>query len=187
MLDPDIRNRVEGALLEGETLLWAEKTNHDAQDHGKNQFQLTKPRRRGLMIIWVLSVIGLIVIFNMPNGVDDWGTPTQRILTDILIHASPLGFVLPMVLFFLAETVKGRIYNIGAYALTNKRLFELDYELNIIRHHDASRVKSVYGMEGVTLKPIGSKGRRSYQLGLMDNNVLTINYLHRQISEARWT
>ena len=53
------------------------------------------------------------------------------------------------------------------------------------RRRNAVSNEHVYGMEGVTLKPIGSKWPRSYQLGLMNNNVLTINYLHSQITKAR--
>lgn len=185
MIDAEIRKALEGHLLEGEAILWAEKTNHDAQNEHKKKFQLTPRRHLALKGLCALGLVGLIISFAIPKGIDVWGSSTQKILYTALSSVSLYSFVIAAILLFLNFIVKGRVYNIGAYGLTNKRLFEIDHEMTIIRHLDASRLRHVYGMEGVAIKPIGARGNRSYQLGLMDNNVLTINFLDRQLAQAR--
>ena len=185
MINPDVQSRLADKLIDGEELLWAETTNHDLQKSHRGLYRLTETRRRTLIAVWIFGVIGLIILFNIPSGIDDWGTARERLMFDLLAAVAMNAFVIPPVLLFQNMTVKGRVYKIGAYGLTNKRLFEFDHDLNIIRHLDASRLRHVYGFESVTLKPIGSKGKRSYSLGLMHNNVLTINYLHQKISKAR--
>ena len=185
MINLDVQSRLSDKLLDGEALLWAETTNHDLQKSHKGLYRLTVTRRRTLIAIWVLGVIGLIILFNIPSGIDHWGTASERLMFNIFGAVAIYAFGIPPVLLFLNMSVRGRFYKIGAYGLTNKRLFEFDRDLNIIRHLDASRLRHVYGFESVTLKPIGSKGKRSYSLGLMHNNVLTINYLHQKISKAR--
>ena len=185
MINPDVQSRLSDKLLYGEELLWAETTNHDLQKSHRGLYRLTETRRRTLIAVWTLGVIGLIILLYIPSGIDHWGTASERLMFKLFGAVAMNAFVIPPVLLFLNMSVKGRVYKIGAYGLTNKRLFEFDHDLNIIRHLDASRLRHVYGFESVTLKPIGSKGKRSYSLGLMHNNVLTINYLHQKISKAR--
>ena len=185
VIDKDVRQVIEPDLDEDEILLWAEKTCHQTQELHKNWFQLKSKKKRILTVVLLISFLGLVISFIIPSGINNWGTPLQQRLDYVLSMGSLGAFLYTAVLLFLSFLVKGRVYNVGAYGLTNKRLFELNHDFEIIRHLDASRVKTVYGSEGVTIKPIGAKGFRSYQLGLMNNSTLTINYLHRQITEAR--
>jgi len=185
MINADIRNSLEEQLLDGEVLIWAEKTNHDVQNKHKTLFYLSPRKNLALIVICLLGFVGLNMTLSVVREANLSGNPEQIVLYDVLFKVSLFGFVIAAALLFLNLMVRGRIYNIGAYGLTNKRLFELDYDMNVIRHLDASRVRHVSGLEGVAIKPIGARGNRSYQLGLMENNVLTINFLHRKINEAR--
>ena len=185
VINKDVRQVIEPHLDDDETLLWAEKTCHQTQQLHKDWFELTSKKKRILTAILMLGLLGMLIGLTVSSGIDNWGTSVQQRLADILSIESLYAVVAAAVLLFLSFLVKGRVYNVGAYGLTNKRLFELNHDFEIIRHLDASRVKTVYGSEGVTIKPIGAKGFRSYQLGLMNNSTLTINYLHRQITEAR--
>ena len=185
MINLEIRHIIEAELQEGEELLWAEKTDHETQNYHKQQFMLTPNKRRIVIIVLGLGLLGLVLSFSIPPGIDNWGVPLEVLLYNVFAGVSLYSFVIAAVILVLNLYVKGRTYVIGAYGLTNKRLFELDYDLSIVRSHDASRVKHVYGFEGVALKPIGSKGNKAYQLGLMENNVLTINYLQSKITAVR--
>jgi len=185
MINIDVQNSLEGQLLDGEAMIWAEKTNHYTQEEHKKRFRLSHRQTLALKSICVLGFVGLIMMFSFTQRTNLLGSSMQKVLYYVLFQLSLLAFIIPTVLLLFNFMVRGRIYNVGAYGLTNKRLFELDYDMNVIRHLDASRVRHVYGMEGVTIKPIGARGNRSYQLGLMENNVLTINFLHRQIKQAR--
>ena len=185
MINPEVRHIIEPELAEGEELLWAEKTDHQAQEFHKQKFLLTPNKRRIVTTVLVLGLIGLAVSFSIPPGINNWGTQLEKLLSNILSTVSIYSSVIAAVLLVLNVLVKGRAYVIGAYGLTNNRLFELDYDLSIVRSHDASRVKHVYGFEGVALKPIESKGNKAYQLGLMENNILKINYLQSKITAVR--
>lgn len=186
MINEEVRHIVEAELVSGEELLWAEKTDHQAQEFHKQKFLLTPNKRRVVTTVLVLGLMGLAVSFTIiPPGINNWGTQLEILLSNILSTVSLYSSVIAAVLLVLNFLVKGRAFVIGAYGLTNKRLFELDYDLSVVRIHDASRVKHVYGFEGVALKPIGSKGSKAYQLGLMENNVLTINYLQSKITAVR--
>ena len=185
MINTEIQKAMEGHLLAGETILWAEKTNHSAQNEHKEKFHLSPQKSLVLKCVCALGLVGLIVSFNIPKGIDVWGTSTQKFLYMALSSVSLYSFVIAAVRLFQNMVVGGRIYNIGAHGLTNKRLFEFDHEMVLIRHLDASRLRYVSGFEGVKIKPIGGRGNRSYQLGLMANNVLTINFLQPKITEAR--
>ena len=185
MLDKDVIEILEPLLADGEDLLWAEKTNHHAQDLHKEWFEITPKKKRALLTVLLLALVGLLMSFAVPKGINNWGTTSQILFYQAVSGIALCAFLISAVLLFLSRLINKRVYKIGAYALTNKRLFELDHDLNIIRSLDASRIRHVYGMEGVSIKPIGAKGSRAYQLGLMDNNVLTINYLHARISKAQ--
>jgi len=185
MIDADVVKVLDGHLLEGEAIFWAEKTNHSAQSEHRKRYHLTPRRGLALKCLCALGLIGLIVMFNIPKGIENWGTSGQRLLFYAFSAVSLYSLIIPLVLLFLNMVVKGRVYTVGAYGLTNKRLFELGHDMEIIRHLDASRLRHVYGFDGVTIKPIGARGNWSYQLGLMKNNVLTINFLSGKIRQAR--
>ena len=157
VINKDVRQVIEPHLDDDETLLWAEKTCHQTQQLHKDWFELTSKKKRILTTILVLSLLGMLIGLTVSSGIDNWGTSVQQRLADILSMESLYAVVAAAVLLFLSFLVKGRVYNVGAYGLTNKRLFELNHDFEIIRHLDASRVKTVYGSEGVTIKPIGAK------------------------------
>lgn len=180
MMDKDICDILQDELRADEQVLWAERTNHEGQQFHKESYRLSDGQTRQYKIF--LSII--LVLFISVEFFFQAPTP---------LFVIPVGYISLGIILFLAVSlflnylVRHRVYNVGAYALTNKRLFELDYDLKIIKHIDASRVKHVSGSEGVRLKPIGLRGNKSYQLGLMNNSTLTINYLHAKITQARNT
>lgn len=185
MRDEDVERIIAPLLETDEKLIWAEKTAHHTQDLHKQWFQPTRKERQLLTIAMIIGMVGLSISFNVPPGINNWGTSSQILLSNLLSSASLSLFLLGAVLLFLDRMLKGRLYTVGAYGLTTKRLFEFDRDLNIIKQRNASRVRHVRGSEGVLIGPIGARGFRNYQLGLMDNSTLTINYLHRQIMAAR--
>jgi len=181
MIHQDVREYVEARLDDGEEILWGEKTCQQTQDLHKNWFQLSLKKKRIVIAVLCVGFLGLLLSFTIPKGINNWGTSIQILLFNIFSTLALYSFLFAAILLVLNFLVNGRVYNIGAYGLTNKRLFEFDHDMNLIRHLDASRIRHVYGSEGVAIKPIGIKGSRSYQLGLMANSTLTINYIHTQL------
>ena len=177
-MDQEIVDVLREELETDEQILWAEKTNHQRHEINKKAFGLTIIRANFYKASLLITSVILLSILIFAQTPYPW---LLSFMADILLYTVlGLGVILS-----LNMLVKHRTYNTGAYALTNKRLFELDYEFKVVKSIDASRVKHVSGSEGVRLKPIGAKGNKSYQLGMMKNSTLTINHLHGKITKAR--
>jgi len=108
MINTEIQKAMEGHLLAGETILWAEKTNHSAQNEHKRKFHLSPQKSLVLKCVCALGFVGLIVSFNIPKGIDVWGTSTQKFLYMALSSVSLYSFVIAAALLFQNMVVGGR-------------------------------------------------------------------------------
>lgn len=171
MIDPNLRAIITPELTGGEELLWAEKTNAwEKQSVAKGILPENKSRK--FRFGFVMSAIALIVSGYLKVPI----MPHVALMFAVLFGASIL-------LDFIVRRFAP--LHIGGYALTNRRLFELGLEFEIIRYLDASRIQTVYEGAGVTIRPIGRKGNKAYTMHFMDNVYPTIGHIDAAIKRAR--
>ena len=175
MIDADIRHIIEPELMEGEELLWADKTSQKELD-AAIEFANPADNSSEKDFTYIAIVLGtfLVVLSN------DIG--------EIVVTVFTVGLSTGFVIWFLrwqAKTLSN--FNIGGYVLTNKRLFELDKKLKIKRRFDARKLQHVYeGAACVILRPISKGLFKRYKLIWLKSDVYaTINYIDSELKRVR--
>ena len=176
MINPEVRHIIEPELAEGEELLWAEKTKVMSQQKFTKYYQDDTQ-----MINWVLKFFLWI------------GLPVLVVSLILFPAFREVGmymlFLLPICLLSLRHKGKHTVktienMDVGGYALTNFRLFELDKTLNITRRDDASKLRKVEETTCLVLRPVGNGMLKIRNLFFLNNNYATANYIRNLIKKS---
>ena len=177
MINEEVRHIIEPELAEGEELLWAEKTTVSAKEAIVNPYREDTDTFVALLkyFLWVGVPVLLVLIILFPSF---------RVVGIILLILVPVCF---MSNASSSEDHGTRFENIdiGGYALTNLRLFELDKKIQVTSRDDASKLRKVVEESTcVTLKPIGGGVLKTRTLFFLNNNYATTNYIRSQIENS---
>ncbi len=175
MIDSGVQAKLQSEIRSGETLLWASQTSTEAVeiyiDYVK---QANSSRKLFAMIYGAIFIAGSYFITK------DLTHFILGLLAYVIIY---LGAV-----FFWARQIQAiQNFPIGGYALTNKRLLELDHDLNVRAAYDAANLEHVYeGAGGIVLKPVGKGLLKSYKLLLLKTDIyVAMNAIHATLRARR--
>lgn len=153
--------------------MWAKKTDktgiESLIDYYREKRRNSKTYIIGFVIFW------LIGLFAVSKDVEYF-----------IFGVIAFGFLWGSLIGLSLWQIKSlKNFDIGGYALSNRRIFELDENLNIAKHFDARRVKHVFeGAGGIVLKPVQRTWLKNRKLYLIEGDVYTtINQIDAAIKQ----
>ena len=177
MINPEVRHIIEAELTEGEELLWAEKTKAYAQQKIVQTYEDDTETFTFLAKGFLWFGVPLLIIFII-------FLPPIRLLCVIVLFVVPFIFATSGIASADELDMVDNM-NIGAYALTNLRLFEFDKSLKITRRDDASKLRKVWEQPTcINMSPIGSGVIKFRSLFFLNNNYATTNYIRKLIEST---
>lgn len=158
--------------------MWADKTSEDLIQGFLEQFEQDKKSERSSLWIGVASLTILVIV-----------TGIQAISVGHFFLGIAIYAMMGLILHWIIKRQKSALeyFDIGGYALSNHRLFELDKSLTLSQTYDARKLRHVYeGAGGIVLKPIEAGWLKRYKLYFLETDVyVTINALDAVIKRAR--